>query len=443
MLAFRRFSLALAGLAGLALVIGLFLGRSGLWQPAAVICAVAAAIGIGAVPALASYQFTVWIVATVVAGLIYPEAVLRGTGIDMTNKWIRLVAIQMVMFGMGTQMGVRDFAGVLRNPWGVFVAVFSQFTVMPLTGWLLTKLFPLPAEIAAGVILIGACSSGLASNVMCYIAKANLPLSVTATACTTLLAPIMTPMWMKILAGALVEVSFVAMMVDIMKMVIVPIAAGLIHDYLKWASPRGTRITQVLAVLSAVVVGIVLLAWDRLAAGLSANGRLLLELLGFSAGAVVVGVVYHYLTRLFTRLDAWMPVGSMLGIMYFTTITTAVGRDNLLKVGGVLFVVAALHNALGYTLGYWMGRAGGLDRNSCRTVAIEVGLQNGGMASGLAGTMGKLATVGLAAAVFGSWMNISGSILANYWKRRPVAPDRPADEGAAPVPVSSHRSTLD
>lgn len=435
MLPLRRAALVFAGLAALACAVGLVLGRTELWQPAAVTAAVAASIGIGAIPGLASYQFTVWIIATVAAGMIYPGEILRGTGIDMTNKWIRLVAIQMVMFGMGTQMGVKDFAGVLRNPWGVFVAVFSQFLIMPLTGWTLTKVFPLPAEVAAGVILVGACSSGLASNVMCYIAKANLPLSVTATACTTLLAPIMTPLWMKILAGTLVEVSFVAMMVEIIKIVIVPIAAGLLHDYLKWATPRGSRITRILAAGSAFVVGLLIFGWDRFAAGMSADARLLLELAGFGAGAIGAGVVYHYLTKLLSRLDAWMPVGSMLGIMYFTTITTAVGRDNLLQVGGLLFVVAALHNALGYTLGYWMGRAGGLDRNSCRTVAIEVGLQNGGMASGLAGAMGKLATVGLAAAVFGSWMNVSGSILANYWKRRPVPGHRagPRDSPAQRV----------
>lgn len=115
-----------------------------------------------------------------------------------------------------------------------------------------------------------------------------------------------------------------------------------------------------------------------------------------------------------------MPLLSMAGIVYFTTVTTAAGRNHLLLVGGVLFLVAALHNGAGYFFGYWLARLAGLDRASCRTVAIEVGLQNGGMASGLAGAMGKLATVGLAAAVFSPWMNISGSILANYWRKRPV-----------------------
>jgi BASS family bile acid:Na+ symporter len=115
-----------------------------------------------------------------------------------------------------------------------------------------------------------------------------------------------------------------------------------------------------------------------------------------------------------------MPVASMAGIVYFTTVTTAAGRDNLLRVGALLFVAAALHNAAGYFFGYWLRRAAGLDKNSARSVAFEVGLQNGGMASGLAGAMGKLGTVGLAAAIFSPWMNISGSILENHWRKRPV-----------------------
>lgn len=417
---FRLACLIVSSVALLGLLVGLFMGRPALWQPSAVVGSIGFAIGIGAVPALACYQFTAWILATVVAGLLFPNQVIHWGDVDLTNKWIRLLAIQTVMFGMGTQMGLRDFAGVLKNPWGVCVAVLSQFTVMPLTGWALTKVFPLEAEIAAGVILIGACSSGLASNVMCYIAKSNLALSITATACTTMLAPLMTPLWMKLLAGTLVNISFVGMMAEIIKIVLVPIGAGLLHDYLKWASPRGRTITHVLAVVSAMGALLMIAAWDRLAPGFSANGLLALELFGFVLGAVAFGTLYHRLTLVLPQLDRCMPVASMVGIMYFTSVTTAVGRDHLLRIGGVLFLVAALHNALGYVLGYWLGRAGGLDKNSARTVAIEVGLQNGGMASGIAGSMGKLATVGLAAAVFGAWMNISGSILANWWKRRPV-----------------------
>jgi len=110
----------------------------------------------------------------------------------------------------------------------------------------------------------------------------------------------------------------------------------------------------------------------------------------------------------------------MAGIVYFTAVTTAAGRDNLLEVGALLFLASALHNAVGFGFGYWLSRAAGLDKNSARSVAFEVGLQNGGMASGIAGALGKLGTMGLAAAVFSPWMNISGSMLANYWRRRPV-----------------------
>lgn len=409
--------LALAVTAGAALT-----GHGPLAAWAAIVATISFALGLRAVPALAGYQFTAWIIASVVIAMLFPTSVVQVAGFDLTNKWVRLAMIQLVMFGMGTQMGLRDFAGVLRNPWGVGVAVFSQFTVMPLTGWALTKVFPLEPEVAAGVILIGACSSGLASNVMCYIAKANLPLSVTATACTTLLAPLMTPLWMKLLAGRLVDVSFIGMMTEIVKIVLVPIGAGLIHDYLKWASPQGARRVHLTAAAGAVGALVLMVAWPTVKTNLSASGLLGAELLVFLLAVPGVGAVFHRLTRLAPRLEAAMPVAAMVGILYFTTMTTALGRDHLLRIGGVLFLVAALHNALGYLLGYSLGRLGGLDRNSARTVAIEVGMQNGGMASGLAAAMGKLATVGLAAAVFASWMNISGSILANYWAKRPVPP---------------------
>ena len=133
----------------------------------------------------------------------------------------------------------------------------------------------------------------------------------------------------------------------------------------------------------------------------------------------IVGAAYHQIYSANRRVDEYIPYLSMFGIVYFTTVTTAAGRDNLLHVGFLLFITSVIHNGAGYFFGYWLSRLFKLDKNSARTIAFEVGLQNGGMASGLAGTMGKLATVGLAAAVFSPWMNISGSILANYWRKRP------------------------
>jgi BASS family bile acid:Na+ symporter len=285
----------------------------------------------------------------------------------------------------------------------------------------LTKIFHFEPEIAAGIILIGSCSSGLASNVMAYIAKSNLALSVTVTAITTMIAPIMTPFLMSKLAGTLVEVKFFNMMMEIIKMVIVPIGAALLHDYLKHASERGRRtVLSVAALAGLLLLGLVFGGWNYLETHLNASALIGADVLRYFAGAIVVGVIYHWLTRWLPKLDSGMPVASMAGIVYFTTVTTAAGRDNLLRVGGLLFLASALHNAAGYFFGYWLSRGTGLDKNSARSVAFEVGLQNGGMASGLAGAMGKLGTVGLAAAIFSPWMNISGSILANYWRKRPV-----------------------
>src|SRR5882757_3365344 len=217
------------------------------WQPILVVLTVALAIGLRFSKTFRGYQFTAWIIAVVTAAMIYPAQFLHVGDFDMKNKWVMLVAIQMVMFGMGTQMSLHDFAGVAKSPRGVFVGIFCHFTVMPLVGLALTKIFHFEPEIAAGVILIGSCSSGLASNVMAYMAKSNLALSVTVTAITTMVAPIMTPLWMKLLVDTTIPVSFFNMMVEIIKIVLVPIGAALLHDYLKFASLRGRKVVYGIA----------------------------------------------------------------------------------------------------------------------------------------------------------------------------------------------------
>jgi len=396
-----------------------------LWQPFAVLLTVALAIGLRFSPKLRSYQFTAWIIAAVTAGMIYPHAFKAWGGIKLRDPWLILLIVQAVMFGMGTQMKLADFRGVAKMPFAVFIGVFGQFTIMPLVGWGLTKIFDFEPEIAAGIILIGSCSAGLASNVMAYIAKANLALSITMTSVTTALAPIMTPLWMRILAGELVEVKPFHMMMEIIKMVIVPIGAALLHDYLTFGKARGRRIVYGTAVVGAVWLAFISLGgWAWLKGQLSANLLPWIGVVGFGFGAVVAGVIYHHATQWLPHLTKLMPIASMFGIIYFTTVTTAAGRDNLLHVGGLLFLAAALHNTFGYVFAYWLARLCRLDIASCRTVAFEVGLQNGGMASGIAGSLGKLGTMGLAAAIFSPWMNISGSILANYWRKRPVEPEQ-------------------
>lgn len=419
----------------LALIAGLAMGETLVWQPAAVVACIGLAIGLGAIPALQGYQFTAWIIAAVVAAVIYPERFLHVGPYDLRNKWLILIIIQAVMFGMGTQMGLRDFVGIVQMPWGVFVGIFCQFTIMPLVGFALTKLFHFPPEIAAGVVLIGSCSSGLASNVMVYLARGNLALSITLVAVATIVAPIMTPLWMFALAGESIKqfVTFTGMMLEIIKIVVVPIGAALLHDYLKHASPAGRRV--VWSVAAAGIAWMAFLAlggWNLLNSSFSDSVHPWFGVPGFLLGAVVVGVAYHLLTLRLSWLDRAMPLASMFGIIYFTAVTTAAGHDDLFQIGGLLFLAAVIHNTAGYCLGYWLSRAMGLDRNSARTVAFEVGLQNGGMASGLAGAMGKLGTVGLAAAIFSPWMNVSGSVLANYWRRHPIETSVDADSAASP-----------
>lgn len=391
------------------------------WRAAIVFVLVAFAIGLRFSKVFRGYQFTAWIIAVVTAAMLYPAQFLHIGNFDTRNKWVMLIAIQMVMFGMGTQMSLKDFAGVAKSPRGVLIGIVCHFSVMPMVGLGLTKLFGFPPEIAAGVILIGSCSSGLASNVMAFMAKSNLALSVTVTAVTTMIAPIMTPLWMKLLAGTMVKVSFFNMMVEIIKIVLVPIGAALLHDYLKFASPRGRKVVYAMTVVAtAWMVFLIFGGWEFLKTHFADGALTAITLGGFLLSIFVIGPLYHALAKRMPWLDRIMPTMAIVGILYVTAMTTASGRDNLLKVGALLFVASVLHNTAGYFFGYFLSRAARLDKNSARSIAFEVGLQNGGMASGLASAMGKLGTVGLAAAIFIPWMNISGSVLANYWSKRPV-----------------------
>jgi len=417
----NRISLLLFAVAVIVLLAGIVIGNAAIWQPAAIVAAVSLAIGLGAVESLKGYRYTAWIIVAVVAGMIYPQAFTTWGTVNLRDKTLILLIIQLVMFGMGTHMSLKDFKGLATTGKGVLVGLFCHFTIMPLMGLLLITVFDFEPEIAAGIILIGSCSSGLASNVMVYLARANLVLSVIVTAMATLAAPFLTPLLMKTLAGTLIEVKFIDMMMEIMKIVLVPIGAALLHDFLKSATQsQKRRVTGIAIVCGAWLLVLVLGLYRLLVAQLSTPALQSVEMFSFFAGAVVVGVLYHQLYRRYPKIDTLMPYISMFGIIYFTTVTTAAGRDNLLRVGFLLFIASVIHNAAGYFFGYWLSRLFGMDKNSSRTIAFEVGLQNGGMASGLAGTMGKLGTVGLAAAVFSPWMNISGSILANYWRRRPV-----------------------
>ena len=309
---------------------------------------------------LRGLSYTVIILAVVSAAMYYPEY-FQTVG-DFKLSALIVPLLQIIMFGMGTELSLKDFARVLRMPKGIIVGIICHYTIMPLIGFAVAHAFNFPSEIAAGIILVGCCPSGLASNVMSYLARANLALSVSVTTISTILAPIVTPLLMQLLGGDFVEIKFWAMVWDITKIVIIPVVAGLL---------------------------------------------------------------FHYLVRgKFNWLDKAMPLLSMGGIALILAVMVAAGRDNLLKVGGLLIVATFIHNVAGFFLGYWSGRLLKFPEKDCRTIALEVGMQNAGLASGLAFAMGKIATVGLAPAIFGPMMNITGSFLPSWWHNRLPADDK-------------------
>jgi BASS family bile acid:Na+ symporter len=280
-------------------------------------------------------------------------------GFETTRLIVPLV--QIIMLGMGATLGPQDFARALRMPKAVGLGMLLQFSVMPLTGATLAYLFGFPKTVAAGLILVGSCPGGVASNLMTYLGKGNVALSVTMTTVSTLMAPLMTPLAMQILAGQYVPVEFGAMMMSIINMIVLPVGAGLI-------------LNRVL------------------------KGR---------------SVWLHRL----------LPLVSMAGICIIIAIITSHSRDSLLELGLGLVGATLIHNLTGFVLGYWGARLSGLPEIEARTVSIEVGLQNGGMASGLAVNVLRSTDAALAPALFGPIMNVTGSLLASWWGKRPV-PDK-------------------
>jgi len=334
------------------MLISLLTGLNLLIGPLVVIFFLCLAIGLRSSDSFKGFSYSILIFAAVSASMFYPSIFSEIDGFDLKNLIVPLLMI--IMFGMGTSMSLKDFAGVIKMPKGVFIGLACQFTIMPFIGLGLAYLTNLPPEIAAGIILVGSAPSGLASNVMAYISRANLALSLTLTAVATLMAPLVTPFLMEFLADQLVPIDFWSMMLSIIKIVILPIIAGLIFN--RYAHGK--------------------IGW----------------------------------------LDRAMPVVSMGGIAVIITIITAAGRDALMTIGITLVLAVLVHNSLGYLLGYMGSRLAGLDKKSSRTIAFEVGMQNAGLASGIALEMGRVATMGLAPAVFGPLMNITGSSLATWWR---------------------------
>ncbi len=358
-----RALLGLSVICGIAFLVTLVAGPA--WLAARLLAACFLGLALGASTGqgvLRQLAFTIWIATGVAVGMAFHESFIRFPpwffGMEDVKLTILFVPIlQIIMFAMGTTLSVADFTRVFKMPGGVLIGLACQYTIMPLIGFSLAKGFGFPPEIAAGVVLVGVSPSGLASNVMAFIAKANVAMSVTMTAFATLLAPLLTPLLMRTLAGEMITIDVPAMMWSMTKIVLLPVFAGL--------------------------------------------------------------VFHHLLFYRFKWLDRVMPMVSMVGIFVMTVLTVALGHDKLLQIGLLLILACFIHCTAGFSLGYFVCKLLRMETLTCRTIALEVGLQNSGMASGLAASLGKVATLGLAPIVFGPVMNITAATLSNWWRSHP------------------------
>lgn len=261
----------------------------------------------------------------------------------------------IVMFGMGMTLKAADFKGILERPKDVFIGCIAQFTIMPFLAFLLAKGFGLPPDLAVGVILVGACPGGTASNVMTYLAKGDVALSVSITMTTTILAPLVTPILTWWLAGAWVEISLGAMMMSILKVVALPIAAGFIVNML--------------------------------------------------FGGFV------------QKAEKLLPIISIIAIVMIVAAVVAVSAERIKETGLLIMAVVICHNISGYCLGFVLAKLCRMDLAKVKAISIEVGMQNSGLATSLA-MLHFGAAAAIPGAIFSVWHNISGSLAANYLASR-------------------------
>ena len=293
-------------------------------------------------------SFALWVLAFAALGFLFPDTFRQLT------PWI-VTLLGIIMFGMGLTISGRDFAEVLRRPYQVGVGVAAQFIIMPLLAVVLTTLIPMSPEVAAGVILVGCCPGGTSSNVMTFMAKGDTALSVACTSVTTLMAPVVTPFLVLMLASEYLPVDAWAMFQSILKVVLLPLA------------------------------------------------------LGFAAQRLLPALVRAAVPML--------PLVSVTGIVLIVAAVVGASKGAIIQSGAMIFAVVALHNLLGYLIGYLAARVAGVDLAGRKAIAIEVGMQNSGLAAALATAYFSPVTA-VPAAIFSVWHNISGAVLASWLARR-------------------------
>ncbi len=303
--------------------------------------------------ALASFSafvgktFAVWVLLFAVLGFLFPDT------FKLFGPYI-VTLLGIIMFGMGLTLSVDDFREVVRRPVDVAIGVAAQFLIMPLLAVLLTKIIPMSPEVAAGVILVGCCPGGTSSNVMTYLGKGDVALSVACTSVTTLAAPLVTPFLVWMFASAYLPVDAMAMFLSIVKVILVPLALGVL------------------------------------------------------AQKLIPGVVKAAVPAL--------PLVSVAGIVLIVAAVVAGSKAAIATSGLLIFAVVVLHNGIGYLLGFFAAKATGMSLAKRKAIAIEVGMQNSGLGAALANAhFSPLAAV--PSAIFSVWHNISGALLANVFAR--------------------------
>lgn len=283
-------------------------------------------------------------------------SIIVPTSLAWISTWVINPMLGIIMFGMGLTLTGKDFKIVLSRPKDILIGCLTQFIVMPLLAWTLTRAFSLPQELAIGVILVGCCPGGTASNVITYLAKGDLALSVGMTAASTLLAPLLTPLLVWLLAGTMVNVDTTGMLLSIVCVVILPIVGGLLCQ--------------------------------------------------------------RFIPKMTHRVTPYLPAFSSIAIALTVGIVVAHNADRLMTAGWLVVLIVMIHNMLGLGIGYLVGRLLRLQQPKRVALSIEVGMQNSGLATSLA--VMHFASFPLATipgAVFSVWHNISGAIVARIYSR--------------------------
>ncbi|EPH09230.1 bile acid transporter [Campylobacter ureolyticus ACS-301-V-Sch3b] len=298
-----------------------------------------------------SKQLAILVVLATLFSLYYPQV---GSSLVKTSWVVYILGI--IMFGMGLNVKASDFKELFIRPKFVLIGIGAQFIIMPLIAYVLVKGFNLPLGLAIGVVLVGTCPGGTSSNVITYLSKGDVALSVGITSCTTLLAPFMTPILTKLLIGQSIDVNVIAMFLSVVKVVIVPIVLGIL--------------------------------------------------------------AHRFLPKIAGILKDVLPMISTLGIVAIVIAVVSVSAEKIIANLGIIVLVVVCHNLFGYLFGFLVGKSVTKDMAKIKALSVEVGMQNSGLATSLALT--HFATQPLAAvpgALFSVWHNISGGILASIFAR--------------------------